>query len=58
MIREVKNKYLTQFIWIFMGECVRDEGTGFLFNVNIRFESFLKGMNGCVCLRRGWCRKA
>ena len=31
-------------MWIVMGACVCDEGTGFVSNVNIRFESFLRGV--------------
>ena len=51
-----QNTYLNRFIWIGMDDCMRDELNGRL-NVNIRFKPFLRGMNGCVCLRHDLCSK-
>ena len=33
-----KEKHLTRAIWIVMGVCVCDEGTGYVTNINIGFE--------------------
>ena len=58
MIQELKNGYLTQFVWIVMGGCIRDEGTDILLNVNNLFESFMRGMDGLMCFLHDWCRKS
>ena len=50
IIQKEKNKYLTRVIWIGMGGCMHDECNR-LSNVNIGFESFLRGLNGYVCFR-------
>ena len=34
-----------------------NEGTGFVSNNNIGFESFLRVLNGCMCLCHDLCRK-
>ena len=40
-----------------MGGYMRDESNR-LSNVNIVFESFMRGVNGCVCLLHDWFSKA
>ena len=57
MIQKGKNKYLTLVIWIGMIGCVCDEVNGCVSNSNIGFDSFLRGVNGYVCLCHDWCRK-
>ena len=58
MIKKVKKKYLTQFIWIVMGWCVRDGGNVCVSKVNIGFKLFHRGVNGSVCLSCCWFSKA
>ena len=58
MIQKGKNKYLNRVIWIVRGGRVCDEVNGYVLNVNIGFESFLRGVNERVCLRHDWSSKS